>query len=85
MSSPMNANAVLEREFLKTRAKILEVAAILDRIDRADGDVRDDPRHAQLRRGMEALLADEPDRAERLQLIFSLPYQEDWRRQFELE
>ena len=37
MSAPMAANAVLDREFLKTRAKILEIGALLDRIDRDTG------------------------------------------------
>lgn len=85
MSSPMTADAVLEREFLKARAKILEVAAILDRIDRADGDVAGDRRRELLRQGIESLQEPRADRAERIQQIFSLPYQENWRRHFELE
>ena len=35
MHKPRSATEVLERDFLETRCKILEVAAILDRIDRA--------------------------------------------------
>ncbi len=34
---PLTAAATLEREFLTIRAKILEIAASLDRLDRADG------------------------------------------------
>jgi hypothetical protein len=80
----MNANAVLEREFLKARAKILEIAAILDRIDRSEGDVHADRRHKLLRQGVETLLTEGANRAEQIQLVFSLPHDEDWQRKFEL-
>ena len=36
----------------------------------------DDPRRLQIRRSLEILLADAPDRAERVQMEFSLPYEE---------
>jgi hypothetical protein len=74
----MTAPAVLNREFLELRAKVLELAASLDRLDRADGAVADDPRLEKLRRGLNILLSDDPDRAERVQLLFSRPYNEDW-------
>jgi hypothetical protein len=74
----MTAPAVLNREFLELRAKILELAASLDRLDRAEGVVSDDARLTKLRRGLEILLSDDPDRAERIQLLFSRPYHEDW-------
>jgi hypothetical protein len=80
----MTAQAVLEREFLKTRAKILEIGAILDRIDRAEGDVSSDRRSDLLRQGIEILLEDEGGRAERIQTLFSLPYREKWQREFGL-
>lgn len=85
MSSPMTADAVLEREFLKARAKILEVGAILDRIERAAGDVQDDRRSSLLRQGVQVLHESQASRAEKIQMLFSLPYQENWRRPFELE
>lgn len=85
MTSPMTAEAVLEREFLKARAKILEVGAILDRIERAEGEVRNDRRRRLLQQGAEVLLRDGTDRAEAIQNLFSLPYQDNWRRQFELD
>jgi hypothetical protein len=80
----MTAEAVLDREFLKARAKILEIGAILDRLDRAQGDVSADRRRDLLRQGIEALLEDEKDRAARIQMIFSLPYREKWRKEFNL-
>lgn len=85
MSAPMTAEAVMEREFLKARAKILEIGAILDRVDRAEGDVTADRRRDLLRQGIEVLLEEEKDRAERLQMIFSLPYRENWRQEFGFE
>ena len=84
MAAPMAANAVLDREFLRTRAKILEIGAILDRIDRAEGDVGSDRRRELLRQGIEVLLEDETGRAERIQMLFSLPFREKWQKEFGL-
>ena len=84
MSIPMTASEVLDREFLEVRAKILEVAAALDRLQRAEGSVAEDPRLEQLTDALKRLLEDEPDRAERVQLLFSRRYEEDWRQAFHL-
>jgi hypothetical protein len=75
----MNAADTLNREFLEVRAKILEIAAALDRLDRAEGNVGDDPRLGRIQQGLARLQSDQPDRAEQIQLIFSLPYDQDWR------
>jgi hypothetical protein len=80
MSRPQPAPHVLDREFLEIRAKILELAASLDRMDRGDGDVADDPRMRLVRGGIDILGDGEPDRAERLQLLFSQPYEDGWRK-----
>jgi hypothetical protein len=74
-----SAVAVLDREFLTIRAKILEIAAGLDRIERAQGDPAADPRWSQLRQAIEILTQGSSDRAERVQMHFSLPYDENWR------
>ncbi len=73
---------VFEREFLPLRGKLLEVAAALDRIARAEGSAAGDPRMKQLRQGLELLCGADgrTDRAEQIQLIFSLPYDPDWRK-----
>jgi hypothetical protein len=84
MSTPMTAGEVLDREFLEIRAKILEVAAALDRLQRAEGSVADDPRLGRLRDGVQLLLEHPADRAEQVQLLFSRPYEDDWRETFEL-
>jgi hypothetical protein len=82
MTATRDADAVLNREFLEIRSKVLELAAALDRIDRAPeapGHVPD-RRLAPLRRAIEALLEPGPDRAETVQRVFSLDYDPDWPR-----
>jgi hypothetical protein len=98
----LNASELLEQEFLPLRAKVLEVAAILDRLQRSTGESADsdsppnrsacnsdaspsdDPRMAQVRQAIHLLLEVVPDRAEQIQLIFSLPYDADWRGRYQL-
>ncbi len=84
MSAMLTAPEVFDREFLEIRAKVLEVAACFDRLDRAPGTVEQDPRMVRLRQVIELLLDSCPDRAERVQLAFSREYDEDWRKQFGL-
>lgn len=79
---PMPAPQVLNRDFLEIRAKILELAASFDRLDRGDGDVNDDPRLRQIRAGLAALADGRADRAERVQMIFSQSYEDGWRKKF---
>jgi hypothetical protein len=76
-----DAMRVLDHDFLEARGKILEIAATLDRIDRARARPGDqpDPRLSQLRRAVEALLEPGPGRAETVQHIFSLEYEPSWR------
>lgn len=78
MGAPQSAAEILEREFLPTRAKILEIAAALDRILRA-GDCIDDPRLSRLQDAIQYLLEAGDNRAEQVQLLFSRPYDENWR------
>jgi hypothetical protein len=77
---------ILNRDFLETRSKILELAAALDRLDRAAGHRGDPPdrRLAQLRQAIEALLEPGPGRAETVQRLFSLDYEPHWRETFGL-
>jgi hypothetical protein len=80
MIAPRDAAEVLDRDFLLTRSKILDVAAALDRIDRAPErhGHPPDPRLAQIRQALEVLLVPDPGRAETIQQIFSLEYDSDW-------
>ena len=81
MISNRDAMQVLDHDFLETRSKLLEVAAILDRIDRAPARHGEHPdvRMYQLRQAIEALLEPGPGRAETVQRIFSLDYDSNWR------
>jgi hypothetical protein len=82
MSDRRSKQAVLDEEFLALRAKVLEIAAGLDRIDRAAGGPLDDPRRERLGRAIRVLLAKEPDRAAQVQLLFSREFDEGWRKTF---
>ncbi|MDX1962492.1 MAG: hypothetical protein SFX18_05020 [Pirellulales bacterium] len=73
---------LLNQEFLILRAKALELAAGLDRLERA-GDVTGDPRYQRLLRAIADLPGGGANRAERCQLTFSLPYHADWQQTFE--
>ena len=79
MSLSRTGKEVFGQEFLAIRAKLIEVAAALDRIDRAGYGGDGDPRRTQLQAAIQILLRPEDDRAEQLQLIFSRPYEVDWR------
>lgn len=76
-STPMTANEIFERWFLETRSKLLDIAANLDRVDRAGGAV-DDPRRVAVNEAIRVLLGPGADRAERIQMIFSREYDADW-------
>jgi hypothetical protein len=80
MSTARDAVDVLDREFLQARSRILELAATLDRIDRAPAPHTHhaDIRMAQLRQGIESLLEPGPGRAETVQMLFSLEYDPGW-------
>ena len=83
MSKSRNATEILDREYLELRAKILELAASFDRLQRGDGEVNDDPRMKLLREGLE-ILASPDDRAEQVQLLFSRPYDDEWQTAYNL-
>ena len=82
MSIPMTSGEVLEREYLEIRAKILQLAASFDRLDRADGDVSSDSRSELISKGLEILQSSDDNRAQQVQLLFSREYEDSWREQF---
>ena len=84
MPKTRNSSEVFEQEFLPIRAKLLEVAAALDRLDRASGSVASDSRRLQVQAAIQVLLRPDEDRAEQVQLIFSRPYEDDWRQNFRM-
>jgi len=79
MPIPLDAPQVLEREFLEIRARMLQIAASLDRLDRADGSVDDDARLEKIRQALAILARPQGDRAEQIQLVFSRPYEPGWK------
>jgi hypothetical protein len=79
MAETRTKKDVLEADFLVLRAKILELAAGLDRFDRAAGEWPGDPRRTRLDEAIRILLTDEPERAEQVQLLFSREYDGQWR------
>lgn len=81
MPQAMPASAVLDREFLEIRAKVLEIAASLDRLERGEGSVQKDDRYNLIQQGLRILQETEEGRAERVQLLFSQPYETEWREQ----
>jgi len=79
MSKARDSNDVFEQEFLPVRAKLLEVAASLDRLDRAGGLLAAETRRMQVQAAIQVLMRPDDDRAEQIQLIFSRPYEDGWR------
>ena len=84
MTQSRDAAEVLNRDFLESRGRILEIAAALDRLDRAPGRAGDPPdrRLAQLRQAIEALMEPGPGRAETIQRLFSLDYDPSWQEKY---
>lgn len=85
MTIPLNAPEVLDREFLEVRARLLQIAAVLDRLDRAEGSVEADPRMEKIRQALAILENRSGGRAERIQLLFSRSYDPDWQGRFGLD
>ena len=68
---PLAGNEVINRYFLEHRAKLIDIAAFLDRVDRAEGSGQDDFRLRSLREGIRVLLDGKPERAQRILELFS--------------
>ncbi len=82
MTIPMTSAEVLNREFLEVRAKILEVSACLDRLDRAEGETSGDTRLDRIHEALAVLRDGEAGRAEQIQMIFSREYDAAWQSNF---
>ncbi len=78
--TPLPADRVLDQFFLDARSKLLETAAMFDRLGRGPGAGAADPRAVKLRQAVEVLLGDAPNKAELIQQLFSLPYDPKWTR-----
>lgn len=84
MSTTRSPHEVLDAELLTLRAKLLEAAAILDRVERATGPAADAATMATIRSAVETLLRSDANRAEQIQLLFSRTYDERWRETLEI-
>ncbi|UCF15491.1 MAG: hypothetical protein JSW59_18990 [Phycisphaerales bacterium] len=71
--NPLTSRQVVDRYFLEHRAKLIDIAAFLDRVDRSGGmaaaDI--DYRVAALLRALDVLSQGQGDRAARILAIFS--------------
>jgi hypothetical protein len=76
--TPLPAATALDAFYLEARSKLLDLAAILDRVDR--GGRVSDPRLDRVRKAFGILVEVGPDRAARVQELFSLPYDANWQR-----
>ncbi|MCE5303522.1 MAG: hypothetical protein LLF97_10490 [Planctomycetaceae bacterium] len=72
---PSGDATAMDGEFLGIRCRLIELAAALDRLDRAGASDSSDVRRSQIRRALEILSSHTPEHAEQVQLVFSLPYQ----------
>jgi hypothetical protein len=79
------AEQIIADEFMIARAKIVELAATLDRIERANGDVADSKNMQLLVQGMHILCDDEVEKAKRVQLLMSRHYDPNWQSQMSIE
>jgi len=79
-----SAEKVLSEDIFIDRSKILALAATLDRLERADGSLEALHQLKLLEQGMEILLDDQSDKAKRVQLLMSRPYDPDWRKNYGL-
>ena len=73
LASPRRAKELLDLSFLDVRCHLLETAAALDRIERAEGSVEiaRDPRMKKIQLALEILRSGGADRAERFLTLFS--------------
>jgi len=73
-TSPMTQRQLVDTYFIENRTKLLDLAAFLDRLERAsDGSAEHDFRLEALREGLRVLCDSGPSRVEQIQMILSDP------------
>ena len=80
MANSRTSHEILDREFLEIRAKLLELAASFDRLQRGSGEL--DERIRRIEEGLEILSDPAGDKAQRVQLLFSREFSANWRDEF---
>jgi len=73
----LSAEQAVSAYYLEARSKLLDLAAIFDRIHRGGG-TPDDPKLQKLLRAVELLQVESDTRAATVQEHFSLPYDPTW-------
>jgi|JRYE01.1.fsa_nt_gb hypothetical protein len=79
---PRSPTEILSQEFLLTRAKILEVAAFYDRLGQLPESAAEQRQLKLLNDACAILNDDQPDKAARVQLLFSHRFNPGWRDEF---
>lgn len=73
-TSPLTQRELIDTYFMEHRVQVLDLAAFLDRIDRArELDAEDDFRLRSIRATVAVLADGEGDRTQRVQMLFSDP------------
>jgi hypothetical protein len=76
-TSPLTQRELIDEYFMEERVKVIDLAAFLDRLDRArEIDAEDDFRLRSIRDALTVLAGDEGGRVQRVQMIFSDPRSE---------
>jgi hypothetical protein len=76
-SCPLTQRELIEQYFVEHRTMVLDIAAFLDRLDRAHArDADDDFRLVAMRRALQVLCSDSPSRIHEIQMILSDPRSE---------
>jgi hypothetical protein len=76
-TSPLTQRELIDEYFMEERVKVIDLAAFLDRLDRArEIDAEDDFRLRSIRDALDVLAGDQSGRVQRVQMIFSDPRSE---------
>ncbi len=81
--SPLSAEKVFDREGLTLRAQLLDVASLLDRLERAaEGESIEELTRLPLEAIRELLISGNADRVDRLLRLYSRDYDPAWQERF---
>jgi hypothetical protein len=76
-TSPLTQRELIDEYFMEERVKVIDLAAFLDRLERArEIDAEDDFRLRSIREALAVLAGDDGNRVQRVQMIFSDPRSE---------
>jgi hypothetical protein len=76
-TSPLTQRQLIDEYFMEERVKVIDLAAFLDRLDRArEIDADDDFRLRSIRDALTVLAGRDGNRVQRVQMIFSDPRSE---------